>query len=281
LLATCPSRNRQELPQKNSLKIIERVNFGYDFGGYRKAILSDISLLVNCKKLFLINDSSIFPLQPDCNWIQEAEGSGWDFTGSISMFPYEGPSNHSRKAASPGKKIAVNRKFHYGSFALLLSETIAQSKGFQNFFRHLKLSSVKCEVIRRGEWGLTHWGINQGYSHGALLTSKNIETAIMSLNQEELLEEISLAVIPKNMLPAAWEEKRQELLRPGKKESQEVRQTAINWLESFSKTFYNPYFLPHFLYSKCGYPFLKKAVKGLSNDSSLVYRTILQSSRKI
>ena len=270
------SESDKSFLQKNSLRIIERVNFGHDFGGYREAILSSQSLLANCEKLLLINDSSIFPLQPDSTWIQEAESSGWDLTGSISMQPFEAHSHLGRKSRR-SKMTAVNRRFHYASFALLLSDSIAQSKDFQKFFLNLKLSSVKREVVKRGEMGLTQWAIKQGFSHGALLTRDDIAIAIKKLSQEELLEEISLAVVPKDKWLASWKEKRQELLQDRKKESKEWRQAAVSWLESISTTYHPAYLLPHLLHSKCSYPFLKKAIIPLSDNGWPVYMKILGS----
>ena len=40
-----------ELLKKYSLRIIERANYGYDFGGYREGILASSSILKKCEKI--------------------------------------------------------------------------------------------------------------------------------------------------------------------------------------------------------------------------------------
>ena len=67
------------LLQEHAWQVMERPNFGYDFGGYRAAILHIKSLLPQLERLALLNNSAWFPLAGKMNWLAEAEAAGQRF----------------------------------------------------------------------------------------------------------------------------------------------------------------------------------------------------------
>lgn len=67
-----------------SYRILERDNFGYDFGGYREAVLIFKDILKNLDRLAIFNDSVWFPVHNRANWLADAESANRDLVGALS-----------------------------------------------------------------------------------------------------------------------------------------------------------------------------------------------------
>lgn len=65
-------------------RVLERENFGYDFGGYREGILIFQDQIKNLDRLVLFNDSVWFPTQDTRNWLMVAEAADKDLMGALS-----------------------------------------------------------------------------------------------------------------------------------------------------------------------------------------------------
>lgn len=65
-------------------RILRRENFGYDFGGYREAILVFQDQIKSLDHLALFNDSVWFPVQNTRSWLKDAEAAEKDLMGAIS-----------------------------------------------------------------------------------------------------------------------------------------------------------------------------------------------------
>jgi hypothetical protein len=65
-------------------RILERQNFGYDFGGYREAIMVFQNEIRNLDYLALFNDSVWFPVNNSNSWLKDAEMLQKDFVGALS-----------------------------------------------------------------------------------------------------------------------------------------------------------------------------------------------------
>lgn len=65
-------------------RILQRENFGYDFGGYREAILVFQDQIKTLDHLALFNDSVWFPVQNTRSWLKDAEAANKDLMGAIS-----------------------------------------------------------------------------------------------------------------------------------------------------------------------------------------------------
>lgn len=75
-----------DIDQLRSLtcRILRRENFGYDFGGYREAILVFQDQIKSLDHLALFNDSVWFPVQNTRSWLKDAESAEKDLMGAIS-----------------------------------------------------------------------------------------------------------------------------------------------------------------------------------------------------
>jgi hypothetical protein len=78
--------NEGDLDQLRPLtyRILQRENFGYDFGGYREGILVFQDQIKSLGYLALFNDSVWFPVQNTRSWLKDAEAAEKDLMGSIS-----------------------------------------------------------------------------------------------------------------------------------------------------------------------------------------------------
>ena len=63
IVSNSPLSNKDKnLILEYSWVLIERKNFGYDFGGYRDGVLFISEKIIDLDKLILINDSTWFPI---------------------------------------------------------------------------------------------------------------------------------------------------------------------------------------------------------------------------
>lgn len=148
-------------------RIMQRQNFGYDFGGYRDAILDLAAQLHHLHRLVLLNDSTWFPLSGRLNWLQIAQDSDCDLFGANKYGDLVKPKAE-QFATAEWRVDPKSPKLHYGSFAMSFGPAILRSAGFMRFWRRLRISNGKWRSIRRGEVGLSRWAIGAGFRHGAL-----------------------------------------------------------------------------------------------------------------
>lgn len=168
-----------------SASIIERVNFGYDFGGYRDAMLALAPKIKTLKRLVLLNDSTWFPLPGASDWLAEAEALDVDFSAAIwaGAIPRPAPWDFEKIEWSIDKS---RRNFHYASFALGFSQRILRDESFMHFWRNLRLTQKKNRTVRRGEIGLTSWVLRHGYSHGATTELLDFGTRLAAMPDGDL-----------------------------------------------------------------------------------------------
>lgn len=126
-------------------RIVERPNFGYDFGGYRDGIWLLSQWKIDPKVLIIMNDSIWFPLNKEETLIERMETSDAQFVGALQLDPLRQVDNIPRK----------KRPF-YGSFFLLVQRGAWEEAAFQQFWARYRITSNKYKTIRRGERGLSH-----------------------------------------------------------------------------------------------------------------------------
>lgn len=160
--------------------VIERHNFGYDFGGYRDAVLALQAELPRLQALAIFNDSSWFPVSSEQNWLQEAEAKNLDYVGAASHFgvPIQRPKDFRTLEWSYNTEHPF---FHYCSYALWIGPAILRDKAFLKFWRRFPATDIKRLVVRRGEAGLTQWVIRRGYRHGSTLDMESLGAEIRAL----------------------------------------------------------------------------------------------------
>ncbi|MDB5660965.1 MAG: hypothetical protein JWS10_3580 [Cypionkella sp.] len=153
--------------QPYAWQVLERPNFGYDFGGYRAAILQIEKMLPTLDRLVLLNDSAWFPLAGKMNWLAEAEALGKDFVGAMESGFIK---NRGKVESSETRKWAADRtrkNFHYGSYALSIGPKLLGDTGFLKWWKKLRISQGRHRTIRRGETGFSQWVLRNGFSHGS------------------------------------------------------------------------------------------------------------------
>ena len=171
--------DRQELRSRCWL-LIERPNYGYDFGGYRDGILQLAPSLHELKRLVLLNDSCWFPVPRQADWLHAAEQLGTDLTGAMAA---------NLTVTPDGILDNQKRGLFYASFALMFSRRILSDPRFLQFWKQLALTNSYKWTAYRGEMGCSRWAIESGYSHGA---TYDVSRLVHELNDCEPAQLLSL-----------------------------------------------------------------------------------------
>lgn len=129
-------------------RIIERPNFGYDFGGYRDGLHYLTRSGVRPQRLVVVNDSIWFPLFEGDTTLARMEGSGLDITGTIL-----------RERGT--ERFLESYLYSIGPQALA-------HPAFAEFWQQYRLTSNKYKVIRRGERGFGRAMLAAGLTVGGL-----------------------------------------------------------------------------------------------------------------
>jgi lipopolysaccharide biosynthesis protein len=247
--------------------LIQRPNFGYDFGGYRDGILHIQKKLHSLESLVLINDSCWFPVNKDQNrdWLDFVNNSNLDFIGASSHFGFKKPSF--KKALNKLSELDYNftstsKNFHYASFALAISNKILKDPSFLKYWKTLKLSGKKNIVVRRGEIGLTQWVLNkQSYTHGSLLDLSSFPEILEKCSVDELSNIVRNLIVENNKLLKLKNFYISNLDLLSKLE-------LIN-LIMFNISRYNiAYSMADYIINNLDFPFFKKIIFKLNKDSA-------------
>ena len=136
------SRADRESLEPVAWRILERPNFGYDFGGYRDGIRQLAKWGFSSRLLLIMNDSIWFPLDTSETLIETLEASDADLTGTI---------------------LRQRGKIRFlESYCYMIPQKTVSSKAFQAYWEQLQLTSNKYKVIRRGERGFSEAMIAAG-----------------------------------------------------------------------------------------------------------------------
>ena len=175
-------------------QIMERPNFGYDFGGYRDAVLELAPRLQELDYLWIINDSAWFVPQAR-SWFDCARALGVDYCGATSNFamPRADPERF--------REISWNfrtdhRNFHYASYALGIGPRILCDSAFLSYWKKLEIRNDKTRTVRRGEIGLTQWVIKRGFSHRATCEVDRLDAELLEMPDNEIDRITRELVIP-------------------------------------------------------------------------------------
>ena len=176
------------------IEVIDRPNFGYDFGAYRQGVLALKDELTELDSLLLINDSTWFPVL-EHDWIQQAEALTKDFVGAASNYGIPRSVPESIRDFSFDYHCS-HKNFHYCSFALLIGRKILNNPEFLLFWKSFPLTNIKNRTVRRGEIGLSKWVMKRGYSHCETLDIPGLEEHLKELDREELSTVLQHMIIP-------------------------------------------------------------------------------------
>lgn len=129
----------QDALRQVSWRIMQRPNYGYDFGGYRDGILhlKESGITPDC--LLVMNDSIWYPLGERDTLLPRLEASGLDVAGTIVHRGF--------------KKTILRRRATrvIESYLFLFSRKATENVEFLNFWMNYRLSSNKYNAVHRGE----------------------------------------------------------------------------------------------------------------------------------
>jgi len=244
-------------------EIIERPNFGYDFGAYRQGVLSLESQLNHLNYLLLINDSTWFPILGH-DWIQQAESQRKDFVGAAS--------NYGISRVIPGsiRDFEFNyhsrhKNFHYCSFALLVGKKVFTHPAFFAFWKRFPLTNVKNRTVRRGEIGLSKLIIKRGFTHCETLDIPNLNIFLKGLSRQELALTLEHMIIPEEFFLKGIRERvfREALTLPASESDDLFRSFILVVVSRIGIS----YALPYLNILLKGSMFLKKSPLWLDQES--------------
>lgn len=147
-------------------RIIERPNFGYDFGGYRDGLWHLSHWGIVPQRLVIMNDSIWFPLHDSDNTLARMEAMDVDVAGTVLR---------ERGAAR-----------FLESYLFSIRGSVLTHPEFRAFWREFSLTSNKYKVIRRGERGFGTALVAAGLTIGGLFTRRDFDAAIARASDADL-----------------------------------------------------------------------------------------------
>jgi hypothetical protein len=147
-------------------RLLERPNFGYDFGGYREAVMHLWDQKLDPDELLLLNDSvwivaSVFPAF--LNRIAELNA---DVAGAVLR--------------------SKKHRTWLESYFFRLNRTALESAAFQRFWRDYRLVDSKFGVIRQGERDFTVALAASGLGVAALGDNAGFVSCMSNVSDQEL-----------------------------------------------------------------------------------------------
>ena len=193
-----------------SWQVMERPNYGYDFGGYRDGILYLTNAGISPNWLMVMNDSIWCPLRVAGSLVRRLENSGLDVSGTV-----------------------VHRNFHktlmrrrttrvIESYLFLFSAKAIQSQAFRSFWLNYRMSSIKYNAVHRGERQVAETMLAAGLTADGLFGREEFLTLIGRKEPEYLKKALQYS----NSTTVAFEASRKTLLE-GFSDTQEWRDLAL------------------------------------------------------
>jgi len=250
-------------------QLIERPNYGYDFGGYRDGVLSIADRLVRLQRLVFLNDSCWFPLPDSDDWLGKAEALT-DFVGAAANYA-EGRPNFGEFDQFVWNSDTDRGAFHYTSFALSLSNRIVSDPRFYIFWKRFRLSNKKSDNIRHGEVGLTQWALNNDFSHTAVYDVRRLDEELRVMPLDALSHLVERLVVCSEPRLRAWKNENLRSMRAIGIDRDRLEKIVLVVVAHQGMS----YALVDYLISKHRFPFLKKSPLWLSNETSQISLEII------
>lgn len=140
----------------HSWQLLERPNFGYDFGGYRDAVRLLAEAGAQPERLIVMNDSVWCPMAPDL--MERLEASPADITGLLQ----DEKVRHGTDGGQP-----TDRR-HVESYFYMIRGSVWKAPAFQAFWRDYKMTDFKPHTIKFGELGFSSRMVDAGLQLSAL-----------------------------------------------------------------------------------------------------------------
>lgn len=252
--------------------LIERPNYGYDFGGYRDGIRFLRSRLPTLERLVLMNDSVWFPLARGESWLSASQALGHDVVGAVSNCFTE-PIDPNQPGVSPFSWRYDTRgsRFHYCSFALSFGRAVLRDARFMTFWDRLKLTNNKFTTVHRGEIGLGQWIVHSGHSHGCTLDLSRLDERLDQLDDARLRAVAENLIIPES---APLRHQKAMVLQRAL-DDPETRQRLKDFILRATVDTGAAYALLDFALKENGYDFVKKSPLWLDPEGARITLRIL------
>lgn len=262
------SIQRNSILERSSV-LIERFNFGYDFGGYREGFLWVRSQAERTPDfLLLLNDSCWFPIQKESAWLEDALNLNLDYCSPITSATIK-KREVLKDFENWWKQDKTGRNFHYCSFALLISQRLFLDEGFYRFFKFFPLTNAKNRTVRRGEIGLTKWVLRSRFSHGETFDIEGLLAEFTAMTRVELMALFSELTLLDDI----------NLNR--RKSELEDRLDQANDSEILAFILYTiarqgaAYSIPTYLVKRHNFPFLKKSLVQYSPRNKQILESLI------
>ncbi|MDO8884949.1 rhamnan synthesis F family protein [Pseudotabrizicola sp.] len=193
--APLTSESRLRL-SKVSWRVMQRPNYGYDFGGYRDGVLYLMEQGIRPDWLMVLNDSVWFPLRCNDTLVPRLEQSGLDVSGTIVHRSF-------RKTF-----LRRRQKRVIESYLFLFNKKAFDSQAFRDFWLKYRVSSIKYNAVHRGERQVAETMLNAGLSADGLFGRDGFLDFCTDQDCEYLKKTLRYA----NYTNEAFEASRQSLL---------------------------------------------------------------------
>lgn len=252
-----------------AMRIIQRPNVGYDFGGYRDGVLNLSDQLPELDRLWLLNDSAWMVPQPT-SWFSDARALDVDFAAATSNFamPRVDPD---RFREMTWNFDPTHRNFHYASYALGIGSAVLRDPGFLRFWQKLEIRNDKTRTVRRGEIGLSQWMLAHGYSHGATFEVNGLDADLAVMEDDEIHRIAQELVIPES--PRL--EVQKGIVLKTDPHSATGRADRISLILAAVSRQASGYVLPGYSLRCRGFQFLKKSPLTLSREGSEIMEKVI------
>lgn len=146
VVSNAPVRDRdRERLLHGAWSLLERPNFGYDFGGYQDAIRLINRDGLSPDRLVVMNDSVWCPLRRDLLSVLETAWPDADIVGLLQ----DEKVQHDTSGGTP------TQKSHIESYFYLIRGSAWRHEAFQDFWRTYQMSDHKPNTIKFGEIGFS------------------------------------------------------------------------------------------------------------------------------
>ena len=264
------TRDLDLLLEKSAL-VIERPNVGYDFGGYRDAILHLAPELSKLDRLYILNDS-VWMIGGSQSWFEQVRLSGCDFVGATTVYGINRVDPREFRNLQ-WEFTTKHKNFHYASYALAINKNILCDNRFVNFWTTLLLSNNKKHTVKRGEIGLSKWVKKNGFSHCATCDDCKLDKEIKALDNNELNDLAHQLIIPEDeslMMQLALVLQSDYNTDLGREERIQIILTSVARQAT-------GYVIPYFNVSKRNFPFIKKSPLRLSRSGAELTLELLKN----
>jgi hypothetical protein len=237
--------------QAVSWQVVQRPNYGYDFGGYREGILQLAELVCHPDELILVNDSIWFPFPAFCDPIDAVRREKGGLVGLLSA---EDKRSHI--------VLGTARPPFVCSFFLFFRREAIDHPAFNHFWSSYRHTNSKYKTIRRGERGLTYALRSAGVECRSVMNRVSFDHWLETLGLPQIEKALAFLVTHAESIRIQL-----ELLKSGPVHDAEWLDDARDLLFTATDGQNYPSLLPYVFFSGLGCGYFKKALDPINADA--------------